>query len=127
MLKISSSNAKNIIIIYSLKVIASTVLFITLLSILFSFVILKLDLPLDYCKYFSVVTCSLSSFFISYISIGSFKNNQLALSVISVVPLILFSVINYFIHGDNIALIFVKIILIVLLAFSAAYIRVKKK
>lgn len=127
MLKISSSNAKNIIIVYALKVIASTVICVTLLCLLFSFIILKLDLPLEYCKYFSIAICAVSSFVVSYISVGRFKSNQLVLSIISIVPLIIISVINYFIHSDSFIIFIVKIILIVLLSFLSAYLRVRKK
>jgi len=125
--KISTSNANSIIIKYIVKIVVSTVLSVFLLSSLFSFIILKLDLDLKLCEYFSVAVCIISGFVISYISTGGFKNNLLLLSIISVFPLLIFVIINYCINSGNIAVIAIKILSILITSFMAAIIKSKRK
>lgn len=127
MLKISSSNVKGIIIKYIFKIIISSVLSVLIFSSISSFIILKLDLPLEYAEYFSIGVCALSSIVISYISIIGAKYNKLALALISITPLLMFSVINFCVKGDNFIVLTVKIILIVLSAFFVTYIKIRKK
>lgn len=99
--KITSSNTKGLFIAYLVKIILSTVLSLFIFSSLFSFVTLKLDLDLKIIEYFSVAICAISSLIISYISISGFKNNYLLLSVISVMPLAIFSIINFCVNKQG--------------------------
>lgn len=99
--KINASNTKGLFITYLVKIILSTVLSVFIFSSLFSFVALKLDLDLKILEYFSVAVCGLSSIVISFISISGFKNNFLILSVISVLPMALFSIINFCVNKQG--------------------------
>lgn len=99
--KITTSNTKGLFIAYLIKIILSTVLSLFVFSSIFSFVTLKLDLDLKVIEYFSVAICAISSLVISYISISGFKNNYLILSVISVMPLVIFSIINFCVNKQG--------------------------
>lgn len=99
--KITTSNTKGLFIAYLIKIILSTVISLFIFSSIFSFVTLKLDLDLKVIEYFSVAICAISSLIISYISISGFKNNYLILSVISVMPLVIFSIINFCVNKQG--------------------------
>lgn len=99
--KITTSNTKGLFIAYLIKIILSTVLSLFIFSSIFSFVTLKFDLDLKVIEYFSVAICAISSLIISYISISGFKNNYLLLSVISVMPLVIFSIINFCVNKQG--------------------------
>ena len=86
--KISSLNAKSVIIKFIAKSIMLTVVSVLLLSGAFSFIILKLDLDLSYCKYASYIICALTSFLVPFICLKPFKNNILFLSFASIIPFI---------------------------------------
>lgn len=127
MLKISSSNVKGIIAKYIFKIIISSLLSVLLFSLISSFIIFKLDLPLEYAEYFSIGVCALSSIIICFISTAGAKYNKLALALISITPLLMLSVINFCVRGDNFIIFIIKIILIVLSAFFVTYLKIRKK
>lgn len=99
--KITASNTKGLFITYLARIILSTVLSLFIFSSIFSFVTLKFDLDLKVLEYFAVAICTLSSIIISYVSISGFKNNFLILSVISVMPLVIFSIINFCVNKEG--------------------------
>lgn len=126
--KITSSNTKNLFISYLLKIILSSVVTVFLFSSLFSFITLKLDLDLKVLEYFAVAICSISAIIISYISISGFKNNFLILSVISVMPLSIFSIINFCVNGQgSFAFEIVKIAVIFVFAMCVAIFKSSRK
>lgn len=93
--KITSSNTKHLFLNYVIKIVFSSLISVFILTTVFSFITLKLDLDLKILEYFSVAICAISSIIISYVSISGFKNNFLVLSVLSVFPLVVFSIINF--------------------------------
>lgn len=115
--KINASNTRGLLVTYLVKIIISTVASIFIFSSLFSFISLKLDLDLNVLEYFSVVVCGFSSVIISFISLSGFKNNYFILSVISVLPLMLFSIINFCVNKQG-GFAFELVKLAVILVFS---------
>lgn len=126
--KITASNTKGLLTAYIIKIILSTVFSLFLFLSLFSFITLKLDIDLKALEYFSIAICGLSSLIICIVSTTGFKNNYLALSLISVLPLAVFSVINFCASGQGSGKSeVIKIILIFAIAGVAAIIKSSRK
>lgn len=125
--KINSTNAKSLIIKYLLKIFVSTVVSVLVLNSVFTVVILKLDIDLNICKYAGIVICLITSLIVSYISISGFKNNILPLSFISIIPFLIFVVVNFCFHGGDAAIIIIKIVVILASAFISSLLRIKGK
>ena len=121
--KISSTENKAMIIKFCLKCVITTVLSVLLLSIISSFLFLKLDLDLGYAKYFAYAIVSLTSFITSIISLISIKHNYILVSLISCIPFLMFIVINGIINSRSIIDIGLKILLIVIFSTAAAVIK----
>lgn len=125
--KISAGNAKGLLIKYAVKIALSTVLSVLLLSALASFVILKLDLDLNILKYAGTAISIISAIIISAVSTTGFKNNYLMLSMISVLPLLIYTVINFCFNGTEAVFIIIKVCGILLSALVTAFIKSGKK
>ncbi len=125
--KIYSNNAKPLILKYVLKIVFSSVISVILLNVIFSFIFLKLDIDLKYSDYVSVIICAVSSVIISMLSVSGFKNNFLLLCILSVLPLLIFVIINFCVNGSNPVLIIVKIASIIVCAFICAIVKSRQK
>lgn len=125
--KISASNIKGLLINYTIRIVLTTVLSILAQSMLFSFIALQFDIDLSLLKYFGVVITILSSIIISYVSTIGFKNNVLLLSIISVMPLLLISIINFAVNKGSAPVILIKIFGIILCSILVSVIKVSKK
>lgn len=125
--KITSSNTKPLFIKYVIKIILSTLLSVFVLSSLTSFIVLKTDISLDILPYTAAAITILSSIIIALISITGFKNNYLPLSLISILPLLIFTIVNFFFNKTNSILILIKIVGIILSAIIVALIKSGKK
>lgn len=126
MTKINSLNAKGLLLKYVAKIILSSVLSVIILNSLFSVVFLKLDLDLSLCKYIGIAIVFISALIISYISTGGFKNNILPLSLISVLPFLLFIIINFSIGRGDIKIMMIKIVVTAVSALISSLLRLKK-
>lgn len=125
--KITSSNTKNLFVKYALRIIISSLLSIFLFCSVFSFLLLKLDIDLSALQYIGTAICIVSSFVISYVSTLGFKNNFLVLSLISVLPLLIFSVVNFCVSKSNAVFIIVKIAGIIICSVIVSLIKSGKK
>ena len=114
MKKVSSKSADRVIILFIIKVLLSTVASLLLFSFLFSEIIYRLDLSLDSAKVFSLIICGLTSVFVSLISVYGNKNKGAILGVLSVIPLLLYTLFNLIFNDTNIILFLIKVVLIVL-------------
>lgn len=125
--KISSTANKSLFVKLALKSILSTIIFILLFSILSTLLLLKLDLDLKYGEYFAYVICGLTAFITSYISLTDFKNNYVLVSIISISPLLLLSLINGIVNKTSFLLILLKIGIEIVLAILAAVTKILRK
>lgn len=126
--KIATSSTKGLLIKYLIKITVTTVLSVFLLSSIFSYAVLKLDLDLNMCSYASIAVCVISSILIAAISTTGFKNNILMLSLISVTPLMLYSIINFCINKTgSFAIEAIKLLLILIISVVIAVIKSTKK
>lgn len=125
--KISASNIRGLLINFVIRIALTTVLSILIQSLLFSFIALEFDIDLSVLKYFGVVITILSSIIISYVSTIGFKNNVMLLSVISVIPLLLISIINFAVNKGNGLIMLTKVIGIILCSILVSVIKVSKK
>lgn len=125
--KISASNIKGLLINYAVRIVLTTVLSVLVQSLLFSFIVLQFDIDLELLKYFGVIITILSSIIISYVSTIGFKNNVLLLSIISVIPLLLISIINFAVNNGSTTAILIKILGIILCSILVSVIKVSKK
>ncbi|MGN1123005.1 MAG: hypothetical protein ACI4RR_01575 [Eubacterium sp.] len=125
--KISSFNLNSLFIKYAVKIAVSTVVSVILLNAIISFILLKLDIDLSVCRYCGVFVCAVSSFIISYFSVGGFKNNLVPLAFVSVLPLMIFTLINHFVNNGEAVILIIKLFLIILSAFLSSVFSLKRK
>ena len=125
--KVSSTANKSLFIKFSAKSILSTIIFMLTLSALSSLIIFKLDVDLKYEQYFTYVICAITAFITAYISLSDFKNNYLLVSVISVLPLSLFSLINGIVNKTAFYLLLIKIVVELISAMLSAITKILRK
>ena len=121
--KINVGNSKSLLVKYVVRIVLATALSIFVLTAAISYIVLKLDIDLSVLKYVGIAVCIVSAVIISFISTSSFKNNYLALSAISVLPLIAFCVINGCLNKSSALLILIKVVGIIAAAFVVSIIR----
>lgn len=126
MKKISSSSANGLLIKFILKSVFLTLISVLLFSLLFSFAVSKLDLDLKYLIYFSYAVNAFSAVIISYLSVKSFKNNGFVMGLLSAVPLIIYSLINLIVNGNNIVHFLIKIGVVLLISGIFGLLSTKK-
>ncbi len=125
--KISATNSKGLFLTYFIKIAISSIVSVLLFNLVFSAIVLKLDLDLSVAGYISIAVCLLSSIIISFVSISGFKNNFLLLSVISVVPFAVFVFINFLVNKSNSIYFIIKLALIFVSAIIIALIKSSRK
>lgn len=122
--KIIKSN--NLLTAYIVKSVISSIAVSALFLLIFSEIIIKLDLGDTYYNIFSVAVLVISSLLTPLISIGKIKNNILIMSLISNSLLIIVTFINAF-TIENIILTVSEFAAILLSSFIASLIISKRK
>lgn len=122
--KIIKSN--NLLTAYIVKSVISSIAVSALFLLIFSEIIIKLDLGDTYYNIFSVAVLVISSLLTPLISTGKIKNNILIMSLISNSLLIIVTLINAF-TIKNIILTVSKFAAILLSSFIASLIISKRK
>lgn len=122
--KIIKSN--NLLTSYIVKSVISSIAVSALLLLIFSEIIIKLDLVDTYYNIFSVAVLVISSLLTPLISTGKIKNNILIMSLISNSLLIIVTLINAF-TIKNIILTVSEFAAILLSSFIASLIISKRK
>lgn len=122
--KIIKSN--NLLTAYVVKSVISSIAVSALFLLIFSEIIIKLDLGDTYYNIFSVAVLVISSLLTPLISIGKIKNNILIMSLISNSLLIIVTLINAF-TIKNIILTVSEFAAILLSSFIASLIISKRK
>lgn len=122
--KVIKSN--NLLTAYIVKSIISSVVITAIFLLIFSEIIIKLDLGDTYYNIFSVAVLVISSLITPLISTGKIKNNILVMSLISNSLLIIITLINAF-SIKNIILTVLEFAAILLSSFVASLIISKRK
>ena len=122
--KIIKSN--NLLTAYIVKSVISSIAVSALFLLIFSEIIIKLDLGDTYYNIFSVAVLVISSLLTPLISTGKIKNNILIMSLISNSLLIIVTLINAF-TIKNIILTVLEFAAILLSSFIASLIISKRK
>lgn len=122
--KVIKSN--NLLTAYIVKSVISSVVITALFLLIFSEIIIKLDLGDTYYNIFSVAVLVISSLITPLISTGKIKNNILIMSLISNSLLIIITLINAF-SIKNIILTVSELAAIILSSFVASLIISKRK
>lgn len=122
--KVIKSN--NLLTAYIVKSVISSVVISALFLLIFSEIIIKLDLGDIYYNIFSVAVLVISSLITPLISTGKIKNNILVMSLISNSLLIIITLINAF-SIKNIILTVSELAAILLSSFIASLIISKRK
>lgn len=112
---------------YIIRIILSCVGSVLLLSIIFSEIILKLDLPSTYYSILSVIIFALSCFIISFVSVMGFKNNIFVLALISISPLLLMSLFNTVFYSNSLLILLIKAVMGTSVCFITALIKTRNK
>ncbi len=123
----SSGNTRALLIKFAVKIALSSAFSILILSTVCSFIVLKLDIDLSVLEYIGTGICIISSFFISFVSTSDFKNNFLVLSLISVMPILIYTVVNFCINKTGTVFIIIKLAGILLCALAVSLMRSSKK
>lgn len=113
-MKISSSNAKGLLIKFTIESLILTAITVLLFSAIFSFIVYKADLDLKVLEYLSFFVCAFSALITAYFSVKSFKNNGFVMGILSCLPLIIYSFINLLANGNNIIYFLIKLLIILL-------------
>lgn len=127
MKKISFSGSKGLLFNYIFKAIILSFTSLFTLTAAFSFLSLKLDIDEKYFQYISIAILSISSIIVSYFSVSSFKNNGFVVGIISVLPLVIYSLINMIICENNIVVFLIKLALVLILAAVCANFSIKRR
>ena len=114
MKKISSANAKGLLIKFVIKSVILTVISVLFFSVIFSFIVYKADLDLKYLEYLSFGVCAFSAILTAYFSVKSFKNNGFVMGLLSCLPLIFYSFVNLLVNGNSIIYFLIKLLIILL-------------
>lgn len=122
--KVIKSN--NLLTAYIVKSVISSVVISALFLLIFSEIIIKLDLGDTYYNIFSVAVLAISSLITPLISTRKIKNNILIMSLISNSLLIIITLINAF-SIKNIILTVSELAAILLSSFVASLIISKRK
>lgn len=122
--KVIKSN--NLLTAYIVKSVISSVVISAIFLLIFSEIIIKLDLGDTYYNIFSVAVLVISSLITPLISTGKIKNNILIMSLISNSLLIIITLINAF-SIKNIILTVSELAAILLSSFVASLIISKRK
>lgn len=122
--KVIKSN--NLLTAYIVKSIISSVVITAIFLLIFSEIIIKLDLGDTYYNIFSVAVLVISSLITPLISTGKIRNNILVMSLISNSLLIIITLINAF-SIKNIILTVSELAAILLSSFVASLIISKRK
>lgn len=124
MKKIIKSN--NILTKFAVKSVLSSILLTTALLLLFSKIILCLDLDIVYYNVFSITTIFIVSLLTPIISVGKINNNIFMMSILSNSLLIILTIINAF-SIKNIVLTVLEIIAIIFASLLSSLIIKKNK
>lgn len=122
--KVIKSN--NLLTSFILKSVISSLVIPAVLLILFSEIIIKLDLGDTYYNIFSVSILVIASLITPLIAVGKLKNNILIMSILSNLLLIIITLINAF-TVKSIILTVSEFIAIFLSSFIASLIITKRK
>ena len=122
--KVIKSN--NLLTSFILKSVISSIVIPAVLLILFSEIIIKLDLGDTYYNIFSVSILVIASLITPLIAVGKLKNNILIMSILSNLLLIIITLINAF-TVKSIILTVSEFIAIFLSSFIASLIITKRK
>lgn len=125
--KVNMIGSKGVFIKFFIKIVLLSAVSVLILSGLLSFILLKLDLNLDFAAYISIVITAGASIMISYFSVSSFSNNGAVLGIISVLPLCLYSLINTVIYTNNWLILVVKFALMIILSAFFGNLSIKKR
>lgn len=125
--KITTNNAGGLLAKYAVKIILSSLLSILILNALCSFLVLKFDFDLSVLQYLGTAICIISGLIISSISLTGFKNNYLVLAMISVLPLLIYTIINFCINQTDTVFIIIKVAGIIICAFAVSVFKSSKK
>lgn len=124
MKKIIKSN--NILTKFTAKSVLSSILLTTALLLLFSKIILCLDLDIVYYNVFSITTIFIVSLLTPIISVGKINNNIFMMSILSNSLLIILTIINAF-SIKNIILTVLEIVTIIFASLLSSLIIKKNK
>lgn len=125
--KVNMIGSKSVFIKYIVKIILLSAISILSISSILSLILLKLDLSLDFAVYCSVIVTSFSSILISYFSVSSFSNNGAVLGILSIVPLLIYSLINTLIYTNDWIILLIKIVLMIIISAVFGNLSIKKR
>ncbi len=125
MKKIKSVKSNQLLLKFIVKCVISTVVSLLAFTYLFTMIVYKLDLDLENMQVFSLFICALCAITVSFISTTGLKNNGWLMGVISVLPLILYSLFNVIFNDTSLVLFAVKAVIILLAAALTGLLSVK--
>ena len=126
MKKFSASGSEKLIIGYIIKAVLCAVLSLFLLTIVFSEIVYKFDLSLDYSEIFSIIICALTAFITAFFAVSRMRNNGALLGLICQLPLVFYMVINVIFNDNSIIMFIIKMVIVLLTGALSGFISVKR-
>jgi len=97
-----------------LRALGSAVLLLLVFDLAASEIIFKLNLSLESAALASVGVCALTAFGVSLITTLGLKNHAIVIGLLSVLPLVFYSLVNLIFGGTSAVLFFIKLALMLL-------------
>lgn len=116
--------SKGVLMPFVLKSVVFNVVCTSLMLLIFTLVIFKLDLGDEYYTIFAYMSVAITSFLTSLIAVKGYKNNIFVMSVLSNILLFVISFINSIINSDGLTLL-INIAVIVLCSLLSSIINSK--
>lgn len=126
MKKITSEKSNKLLLKFILKSVLSTVVSLIAFVYLFTMIVYKLDLNLENAQIFSIIICALCAVSISLISVTGLKNNGLVMGMLSVVPLLFYSLVNLVFNDTNLIFFIIKAVIILLVSGLTGFLMVRR-
>ena len=97
-----------------LRSVVSAVVFLMLFDFAASEIILHLDMSLDSARIAAVLVCALTAFCVAFVTCHGLKSGAFVVGVLSVLPLVFYSLINLIFNSTSAVYFFIKLALMLL-------------
>lgn len=119
--KINAGKSGKLLWIFLFRMLCATLLCYGSVCAILALIIFKTDANLDYVAYLAIGADAICAFFIAKFSVGNLKNNRTVMSIISVLPCMIYSVVNYCLHPVGIFLFIIRLLIIPSCAVLASF------
>lgn len=125
MKKFTVIKADRLLLWYAIRSLLLSLFCIVVFSLITGEIMLKTDIQLESSKYLSVVICAISAFIVAFCSCKGFKSRGGVLGIISVLPIILYSLFNLMFKNNILIFFLIKLLLVIVIGAIAGNMRIR--